>query len=255
MDSSLPSAQIRGIYATALTSLLLDLGVPIANPSPAIQERLAIVASSDSPAVLVKDRPYRQGVTLHGNEPDLRVLLEILRSALPRAVSRAEAGPQKSWSLEFPASIKSELDQRRRNILPTVVLHHQLKTISSDRVDIAEQQLSQAAQRLEELSERLRSDLVDRHIRPGTPIKVEHVKPAGQTYDLKGVVASFDGRSLRVDRRFHPGGTYDSLDVPRLKGDYGQMDVEIGSGIAVRRYFRANGRHIGDLYNLATEAE
>ncbi|HEX3244289.1 MAG TPA: DUF402 domain-containing protein, partial [Chloroflexota bacterium] len=123
------------------------------------------------------------------------------------------------------------------------------------RVDIAERQLSRAPQHLEKLSERLFSELVERHIRPGTPIKVEHVKPAGQTYDLKGVVGSFDGRSLRVNRRFHPGGTYDSLEIPRLKGDYGQMDLEIGSGIAVRRYFRASGRHLGDLYNLATQAE
>ena len=52
--------------------------------------------------------------------------------------------------------MKLELDQRRRNILPTVELHHQLKTIASDRVDIAERQLSDAPQRLEELSARLR---------------------------------------------------------------------------------------------------
>jgi hypothetical protein len=50
-------------------------------------------------------------------------------------------------------------------------------------------------------------------------------------------------------------GTYDSLEVPRLDGDYGRMDIEIGSGIAVRRYFRADGTHLGDLYNLATGAE
>jgi probable ribonuclease FAU-1 len=229
--------------------------VPVANPSPALQERLGLGSSLDTAAVTLRDRPDRQGITLHGSERDIRTVTEVLRSAFPRTVSREEPGPERHWSMEFPASVKQELDARRREILPTLLLHHQLKSVVSEPVDIAERELLHARERLDELSARLRADLIERHIRPGSRMSVEHVKPAGQTYDLKGVVASFDGRFLRVDRRFHPGGTYDSLDVPRLAGDYGRLDIEIGSGIAVRRYFRADGRHLGDLYNLATEAE
>jgi len=254
MSSSLPSTQVRGIYATALSSLFVDLGVPIANPSPVIQERLGLGSSPNAAAVQLRDREDRQGITFDGGESDVRSLLEVLRVAFPRAVSRA-ARDHRTWSLEFPASVKAELDERRRQVLPTVMLHHQLKVIASERVDAAERQLAWEPDRLDTISATLRRDLVDRRIRPGTRISVEHVKPAGPEYDLKGVVGSYDGRNLRVDRRFYPGGNYDSLDVPRMSGDFGRVDIEIGSGIAVRRYFRADGRHLGDLYNLATAAE
>jgi len=254
MPSSLPSTQVRGIYATALSSLLGDLDVPIANPSQIIQKRLGLDGSPNVAAVQLRDREDRQGITLGGGESDVRTLLELLRVAFPRAVSRA-ARDHKTWSLEFPASVKAELDDRRRRVLPTVMLHHQLKVIASERVDAAERQLADEPDRLESISATLRRDLVDRQIRPGMRISVEHVKPAGQEYDLKGVVGSYDGRNLRVNRQFYPGGNYDSLDVPRKSGDFGSVDIEIGSGIAVRRYFRADGRHLGDLYNLATAAE
>jgi hypothetical protein len=139
--------------------------------------------------------------------------------------------------------------------LPTVLLHHQLKTIDSDRVEATERNLARAPKQLQEASAGLRSELIDRHVRIGARLSVEHVKPAGQIYDLGGRVGAYDGRQLRLDRRFRPGGTYDSLEVPRLEGDYGRLDIELGSGISVRRYFRADGTHLGDLYNLATEAE
>ena len=238
-----------------MSSLLRDIGVPLANPSPIIQERLGISSGADQPAVLVGDRTDRQGVTVTGSASEVGAIVAVLAAALPRAVSRAEAGHESHRSLEFPSSVKDELDQRRRQILPTVQLHHQLKTIASERVDAMEKNLARAPERLVELSESLRTELVERHIRPGLRMSVEHVKPAGQTYDLGGRVGAFDGRYLRLDRRFRPGGMYDSLEVPRREGDYGRLDMEVGSGIAIRRYFRANGRHLGDLYNLATGAE
>jgi probable ribonuclease FAU-1 len=250
-----PATQIRGIYATALTSLLRDLGIPIANPSPVVRERLNVTISSKTPAVQIRDRPDKQGVTLEGDVVAVRALVEILADALPRAVPRLAAKSETQWSLEFPSTIKQELDNRRRGMLPTVLLHHQLKTIDSDRMDAAEAKLARAPEQLHEVSAGLRSQMIDRHIRTGARLSVEHVKPAGQTYDLRGHVGAYDGRHLRLDRRFRPGGTYDSLDVPRLEGDYGRLDIEVGSGISVRRYFRADGTHLGDLYNLATEAE
>jgi hypothetical protein len=246
---------VRGIYATALTALLPDLGIPIANPSAVIRERLNVTISSPTAAVQIRDRPDKQGVILEGDVDDVRAIVELLGGSLPRAVPRLASRSETQWSLEFPSPIKHELDDRRRAILPTVLLHHQLKIIDSEQVDAAESKLALVPEQLEEVSADLRFQMIDAYIRTGARLSVEHVKPAGQTYDLGGRVGEFDGRYLRLNRRFRPGGTYDSLDVPRLDGDYGRLDIEVGSGIAVRRYFRADGTHLGDLYNLATGAE
>jgi hypothetical protein len=255
MPSSHPATQVRGIFAVGLTALLHDLGFPIVNPSAVVQERLSLPSSIDTARVEVRDRPDLQGVTLEGEPADVRAVVETLGEALPRAVRRLAAHSETQWSLEFPDSVKREMDDRRRAITPTLLLHHQLATIDSDRVELAERELTGAHANLEHVSARLRSELIDKRIHRGARLSVEHVKPAGQTYDLGGRVGSFDGRYIRLDRRFRPGGTYDSLEVPRWEGDYGRLDIEIGSGISVRRYFRADGTHLGDLYNLATGAE
>jgi hypothetical protein len=256
MAFSFPATQVRGIYATAITSLLLDLDVPIANPSPVIRDRVSLNSEVSAPAVLIRDRRDCQGITLSGQEePDVTAILNTIRAALPHAVARPGVSSEAGWSVELPAEVKQLLDDRRRAILPTVYLHHQLKTISSDKVDLVEKQVAKAPERMTELSNDLRNDLIDRRIVHGARMSVHHVKPAGQAYDLRGTVGSFDGRFLSLDRRFYPGGLYDSLDVPRLQGDYGRLEIEAGSGISVRRYFRADGTHLGDLYNLATGAE
>jgi len=255
VPSAHPATQVRGIYATALTALLLDLEIPIANPSAVMRERLNITISAPTAAVQIRDRPDKQGVILEGDVDDVRAIVDLLGGSLPRSVPRLAARSETQWSLEFPSPIKQELDDRRRAILPTVLLHHQLKTIDSEQVDAAEGNLALDQGQLEEVSTDLRFQMIDSHIHTSARLSVEHVKPAGQTYDLGGRVAALDGRYLRLNRRFRPGGTYDSLDVPRLDGDYGRLDIEVGSGIAVRRYFRADGTHLGEVYNLATEAE
>lgn len=40
----LPAVRVRGIYATALSCLLVDLGYPIADSSPATTRRLRMAA-------------------------------------------------------------------------------------------------------------------------------------------------------------------------------------------------------------------
>ncbi|MFN0073407.1 MAG: DUF402 domain-containing protein [Chloroflexota bacterium] len=252
---ALPATRIRGIYATALTRLCAEQGAPIANPSPIIESRLRLAPTQQAAAVQIADRRDRQGVTLDGAETVVAALIDVLQTTFPRAVVRPEYDGRRYWSVEFPASVKDELDLIRREVLPTVYQHHHLKTIDSRAVDVAEADLEASPDQLDAVSTWLRAQMVERHFISNERIVVEHVKPAGQWYDLGGHLASFDGRYLQLNRRFSPGGLYDSLDVPRLQGDYGRLDIEVGSGICVRRYFRANGLHLGDLYNLATEAE
>ena len=103
---ALPPTRVRGIYATALTRLLIDQQVPIAEPSAVIAERFALSAGRHTPTVRVQDRRDRQGIEAHGEANAVRSIVNIIRSELPRTVVRpAERGLSGS-SLEFPAWAK-----------------------------------------------------------------------------------------------------------------------------------------------------
>lgn len=250
-----PATRVRGIYATALTRLLLSHNVPIAEPSAVIATRLGLAATAAPTQVQISDRHDRQGVVLAGEEDALATILELLRAELPRSVTRPERDGHACWNLELPASEKARLDELRCDVMPTLSGHHHLKIIHSAAVDAAELELARTGTDRASLSRDVWQRLAGNQVRKDERIAVQHVKPAGQVYDLGGQVSSFDGRHLRIRRRFTPGGMYDSLNVPRLAGDYGRLDIELGSGISVRRYYRATGEHLGDLYNLATAAE
>jgi hypothetical protein len=89
----------------------------------------------------------------------------------------------------------------------------------------------------------------------GQPVQVQHQKPwqPGDTIKLRGIVESFDGYRLVVDRRFqNPGQPYDGLPASQKRGDYGTIELLRDGWVSRRRYLRANGELIGELYNIQT---
>jgi hypothetical protein len=72
---------------------------------------------------------------------------------------------------------------------------------------------------------------------------------------MRGTVAAWDGSLLTVQRRFSGGGQYDSLNVPKLTGDWGTIEVVAGSRVLRRAYFRQDGSLVGELFNIQTPAE
>lgn len=60
------SVRVRGIYATALTHLLLDAGHDVVQPSPPIRERFDAAFAVDDHDVSVETTDDRQGVTVEG---------------------------------------------------------------------------------------------------------------------------------------------------------------------------------------------
>jgi hypothetical protein len=90
---------------------------------------------------------------------------------------------------------------------------------------------------------------------PGSAVRIIHAKPWKRTITMRGTVQSWDGTLLTVTRRFSPGGTYDSLNVPKLAGDWGTIEVEPGGGVLRRAYFRRDGTLVGELFNIQTPAE
>ncbi len=260
--------KIRGIYATALTGLLLERGFDIVSPSDLIQARFDLPANDQPEEVLVVDRRDKQGVLIEGVKGAVEETVAALREALPYAVfvplevKRPKAagnpfaallGAKARYLSEFPRPVKELLDRIRAKYVPTLPGHHYLKAIDSARVDEAEETADPAE--FPEAAAKLVEALVHRYYSPGREVEVRHAK-AGGGFTWKGVVSRFvPGEVLVLKRRFRPGGTYDSLEIPKEEGDYGEVELYEGRWWGRRTYFRADGTPIGEIYNIHTPPE
>ncbi|MEM0487731.1 MAG: DUF402 domain-containing protein [Candidatus Bathyarchaeia archaeon] len=81
-------AKIRGIYATALTKLLMKEGFQIVQPSKIIQERLKIQDNAEPPDVTIKDRYDLQGVVALGSAEAINQLKAVIHENLEDAIIR-----------------------------------------------------------------------------------------------------------------------------------------------------------------------
>ena len=87
------------------------------------------------------------------------------------------------------------------------------------------------------------------------PVVVHHLKPwkAGRPVRMQGWVERREGQLLVVGRRFRsPGMKYDGLAARQERGDTGTIELREGAWISRRVYRRADGRAIGELYNVQT---
>ena len=90
---------------------------------------------------------------------------------------------------------------------------------------------------------------------PGALVKIQHNKPWKRSVTMTGAVLEWDGETLVLERSFSAGGQYDSLNVPKLAGDWGTIVVVKGSWVLKRSYHRVDGTLVGELYNVQTPAE
>lgn len=81
--------RVRGIYTTAITRLLLDSGIPIADPTEVIKERFKDELTSDSiPAVTVKDREDREALVIVGMPSVATRVINTIKTAIKNWVLR-----------------------------------------------------------------------------------------------------------------------------------------------------------------------
>ena len=81
--------RVRGIYATAITKLLLDRGIKVSHPSKVIRERFGIEESGEPPTVTVKDTDQKHGVVVVGEYEHGKRVFEILKEiAVARWISK-----------------------------------------------------------------------------------------------------------------------------------------------------------------------
>jgi hypothetical protein len=173
---------------------------------------------------------------------------------------RPYAGPppprgSAGWEVELPGGAKAFLDRVRAAVWPTLPGHHQLKIVAAEAVERAERELAAGRRPAELLAGDLRRRYLTAALEPGREVQVVHVKPDGREPRLPGRVESLRGGRLLLSRRFRPGGSYDSLDRPKLAGDVGEVEQVEGSWVSRRRYLRASGAPIGELYNIQTPTE
>lgn len=263
--------RIRGIYATALTALLSGQGFGITDPSEIIRGRFTLPFAFEPEDVNIAERRDRQGVLISGFSEAVEAVRAALQQALPHALfsrearreeATAEAGFAQaltalslSYNAEFPATVKTALDQVRSGVNLTLPGHHWLKVIDADAVDQAELDIAERPLMGMALGHDLAYELVYARLQPGTPYEIDHVKVGERTIQTRGVIGSFRRGTLHLTRQFKAGGAYDSLNEPIMPGDFGIIAFTQGDWVVRRQYFRAGGELIGELHNINTPVE
>ncbi len=286
------SARVRGIYATALTRLLLDNSFEIVQPSKPIMRRFGLEGKNEAdvqPDLNVHDRLDRQGVIATGSISSVEEFIYILRSTLDDAICRnplriareiihrdghgaslsgvqlpdvlnVESERLLRVDIEFPGLSKKRLDEIRAAVTPTITGHHYYKACGDDvssMVDIAEKMLEEGCPR-DEVEALLNETVWRRLPKAGSRINLEHVKIVGQTFDLGlARITRFDqkiGRLILL-RRIFKKGVYDGLKVQKDPGDFAVTEVVIGDLNLRTRYFSKDKEYKGTYININTPVE
>ena len=251
-------AKVRGIYATALTRLLLSHSFDIIQPSEDIVERFDSTFSEDSPDLIIRDRRDLQGVEASGSAEAVEALSSVLREELLDAIFR-RMPDRRCLDVEFPWVSKMRLDECRREVAPTVQRHHYHKACGGEVSSAAEmaERLLLRGRPAEEVEEMLRRTLEPYFPFEGSEILIEHVKLSGYVLSLgRAVIEAYDEDSIiRYTRELRGGGIYDGLRVVKEAGDRAVTEARPGEYYTVTRYFSRGGRFKGTYINLNTPLE
>ena len=254
----------RGIYATALTRLFLDMGYGIAQPSAEICERFQIPRNEAAGDISIIDRDDRQGIQVFGRENLVDQLIPCLWQALLDIVVRkepvldgsAESGEEQILcNIEFPGASKAVLDGLRARVLPTLRHHHRLRIIASEDLDLMEREIERTPHKAKRLEREFMDRFLYQPLKNHGVLRLEHVKPEGGILELReGEIVSLSEGELMVRRRFRKG-RYDGLDLVIETGDYGITEVVEGAWSLAHRYFSKGGSLKGEYMNVNTPIE
>ena len=250
--------EIRGVYATALTKLLLDQGFVVVRPSLEVIERFGIGSSEEEPDLIIRDRGDLQGVEVKGDAESLAALRSVLGDKLFDVVlrKRVDGGV---LDAEFPWASKKRLDEIRRSVVPTIKMHHYYKACGSgvsSAVDMAERLLSKDRP-TEEVEKLLVRTLAPYFPFEGSEVLIEHVKLGGEALSLgRAVIEEYEeGSHVRYVREMRSGGVYDGLGTEKETGDLAVTEAMMGDYYTATRYYFKGGRFKGAYINLNTPVE
>lgn len=258
--------RVRGIYSTAL-SFLLSQKFQIVDPSEVIQARLGLPPSPGPAEVNIFDRPDRHGVVIEGVRSGVEEVVQFLRENipwvlfLPKEVQAKGSSPFAAafaallsrYEGEFPRPAKEFLDEVRAKVVPTLPGHHLLKTVDPTRVDEAEQKFP--SEEFGSMAQKIWEELVGPYYQLGKTVTVWHLKAGEPPIRQVGEVLECTKEILVLRRNFGAGGIYDGLGLHKEAGDYGFFELPIHAWWGRRRYFRADGTFLGEIYNIHTPPE
>lgn len=250
--------EARGIYSTALTGLLIEHDFEIVRPSERITERFGLDTSEDKPDLVIRDRFDRQGVESTGDAESVEALGRVLRGELFDVILRRKV-EGRCLEVEFPWASKTKLDEYRRNVVPTVRMHHYYKACGgevSSAADMAERLLTKG-RRAEEVEELLRRTLTLYFPLEGSEIGIEHAKIHGGFLNLgKAVIEdNAENSMMKYSREMRGGGLYDGLGTEKEAGDVAITEARMGEYHTVTRYLSRGGRFKGAYININTPIE
>ncbi len=203
--------KIRGIYTTALTKLLLDLGYSIADPSPEIQQRFRLNPVQELPQILIRDSEDHHGVETFGEADGICELLgdlqpELLDSAILRFEPAGETAKELPEELEglsefvrarleFGGASKGFLDLVRSSVVPSLSLHHRFRIIHPKKLERLEKELGDRPQFAWELDRKLFDEEILLPLSKAGVVRLEHVKISGKPVrPREGVLLEARGR-------------------------------------------------------------
>jgi len=192
------AVRVRGIYATALTKVLLDGGFEIAQPSIDVVERFHLMNGPTGFELDIRDKLDRQGVESFGSPDAQESFITILRRSLEDVVIRRRDAA--SLEVELPSNSKKRLDQIRGAVAPTVSRHHYLKACGgsiSAAVDMAERLLSRGRS-LKETEQMLQATIEPEYPLEDSSVRIEHVSLDGRVSSVTGTILSIEDTRLEV---------------------------------------------------------
>lgn len=238
--------RIRGIYTTALTRIFLEEGFVIVDPSPEITKRFGLLEEGIPSSFLnIRDMKDKQGIYVEGDDDLIGGVVDVLKKRLFDLIVRRGKG---LCEIEFPYLSKRYLDGIRGEVTKTLPNHHRLRIIAGE--EVSRREMEGGGGFIEEL--------VYHQYKKGKEITIEHIKVDGRRIILKkGNILDFDldGKSVRILRRFEPGGMYDGLGERIEEGDFCITIVKEGGFCVSHSYFTKDKRLKGRLYSFNTPVE
>lgn len=256
MSNEKLTVKLRGIYATALSKLLIDNGFLIVSPSEEIQERLGINYIEVEPEVYIDNKQIKHTVFIEGNKEPVDKVRRVFADNLHECIFFKKT--EGVIEIDFPISMKRKLDMIRNSVTPTINDHHYFKTFGGEvrsAIDMAEKLLSKG-EPIDEVERKFHGTILQHFPYDGASVNIDHIKLNGQVVNLgKASIEVIDGEYLEFKRDIKADGKYDGLDVEKRTGDVALSKTNLSDYHIKTEYYSKDGKLKGTYHNINTPVE
>ena len=188
---------------------------------------------------------------------DVKGKYERIEKSTIRAPNKLLDG-KKYVQIDFSADSKRQLDEIRRQVMPTLAGHHKYKSGTDDIsivIDIMET-FKDIIPDENKLIKKFEDSL--RYVkgpRVGQKFFLEHLKLNGAKYTLKGTIKEVSDNKIIIRRDMYSEGVYDGLNIKKDRDDYAITTIEEDSWYYTNEYFSVDGKLKGAYLNINTPIE